>query len=266
MAPGRRGSSTPLSYCVRVEVKRSGWVGVAAAVVFAAVLVARLPASWVIRTGGANALCASVDGSLWSGSCTGMNIAHNPIGDVSWELHPARLFLLQLAARASAVHGAAQASADVVLSFGGRITAHNLVADLPLDPAMIPGLPATLRGQAHFDLPLARMEHGIITQLQGRIDIHDLVDHSGGEATALGSYRIEFPAAPSGDEPVGKLRDLDGPLAVQGTMRLTRQPGFDLQGDVTARPGAPPALINNIRFLGSPDALGRRPFGISGTL
>jgi hypothetical protein len=76
---------------------------------------------------------------------------------------------------------------------------------------------------------------------------------------------IEFPAAPGG-EPVGKLRDLDGPLAVEGTMRLTRQPGFDLQGEVTARPGAPPALINNIRFLGSPDALGRRPFGISGTL
>ncbi len=240
-------------------------MAVAAATVFAAVLVARMPASWVIRTGGANDLCASVDGSLWSGSCSGMNIAHNPIGDVSWELHPARLFLLQLAAHASAVHGAAQASADVALFFGGRITAHNLVGDLPLDPNVIPGLPATLRGQAHFDLPLARMEHGIVTQLQGRIEIHDLVDRSGGEATALGSYVIEFPAAASG-EPVGKLRDLDGPLAVQGTMRLTRQPGFDLQGDVTARPGAPPALINNIRFLGSPDALGRRPFGISGTL
>jgi hypothetical protein len=49
-------------------------------------------------------------------------------------------------------------------------------------------------------------------------------------------------------------------------MRLTPQPGFDLQGEVTARPGAPPELINNIRFLGSPDALGRRPFGVSGTL
>jgi len=240
-------------------------VAVAAAAVFVAVLVARMPASWVIPTSGANPLCASVDGSLWSGACNGMSVAHNPLGDVSWELHPWRLFLGELAAHASAVHGAAQASADVALSFGKRVTARNLVADLPLDPRIIPGLPATLRGQAHFALPFARMEHGVITQLQGRIEVHDLEDRSGGEATALGSYVIEFPAAPSG-EPVGKLHDLDGPLAVEGTMRLTRQPGFDLQGDVTARPGAPPALINNIRFLGSPDALGRRPFGISGTL
>jgi hypothetical protein len=245
-------------------VKRGGWVAVAAATVFVVVLAARMPASWVIPTSGANALCASVDGSLWSGSCTGMSIAHNPLGDVSWELHPLRLFLGQLAVHATAVHGAAQASADVELSFGQRITARKLVGDLPLDPAIIPGLPATLHGQAHFDLPLARLEHGIVTQLQGRIEVHDLEDRSG-QATALGSYVIEFPAAPDG-EPVGKLHDLDGPLAVQGTMRLTRQPGFDLQGEVTARPGAPPELINNIRFLGSPDALGRRPFGISGTL
>lgn len=245
-------------------MKRGAWLALAAAAVFAVVLVARLPASWVIPTSGANALCASVDGSLWSGSCGAMTIAHFPVGDVTWELHPLRLFVGQLAARASAVHGAAQASAEVVLSFGARVTAHNLVADLPLDPSIIPGLPASLSGRAHFDLPLARMEHGVLTQLQGRIEVHDLEDHSG-EATALGSYVIEFPGAPSG-EPVGKLHDLDGPLAVEGTMRLTRQPGFDLQGEVTARPGAPPALINNIRFLGSPDALGRRPFGITGTL
>ena len=243
---------------------KRGWVAVAAAAVFVVVLVARMPASWVIPTSGANALCASVEGSLWSGSCSAMSIAHNPLGDVSWELHPLRLFLGQLAVHATVVHGTAQASADVELSFGQRITARKLVGDLPLDPAIIPGLPASLRGQAHFDLPLARLEHGIVTQLQGRIEVHDLEDRTG-EATALGSYVIEFPAAPGG-EPVGKLHDLDGPLAVEGTLRLTRQPGFDLQGEVTARPGAPPALINNIRFLGSPDALGRRPFGISGTL
>jgi hypothetical protein len=245
-------------------VKRGTWIGVAAAAVFVVVFVARIPASWVIPTGGANALCASVEGSLWSGSCNAMSIAHNPIGDVTWELHPLRLFAGELAAHATAVRGAAQASADVALSFGQRITAHNLVGDLPLDPAIIPGLPATLKGRAHFDLPFARMERGVVRQLQGRIEVHDLEDLSGG-ATPLGSYVIEFPAGATGD-PVGKLHDLDGPLAVEGTMRLTPQPGFDLQGEVTARPGAPPELINNIRFLGSPDALGRRPFGVSGTL
>ena len=195
--------------CDRAEVKRGGWIVAVAVVAFAAILIARMPAAWLIPTSGPQALCASVEGSLWSGSCSALTIAHNPIGDVSWELKPLRLFAGELAAHANASHGAAQASAEVALSFGEKITARHLVGDLPLDPGIIPGLPATLRGRAHFELPLARMQHGVVTQLEGRIEVHDLEDLSGA-ATPLGSYVIEFPAGASG-EPLGKLHDLEGP-------------------------------------------------------
>jgi general secretion pathway protein N len=246
-------------------VRRSVWIGIAATAAFLFILVARLPAEWVVPTTGPNALCAAVDGSLWSGTCSGMSIAGNPLGDVSWELHPLQLFLGRLAAHATAARGAAQVSSDVELGFGGRLTARGLHGELPLEPSIIPGLPASLTGNALLELPLVQLEKGVITQLVGRIELHNLVDHSGA-STALGSYVIEFPAGASGD-PIGKLHDLpDGPLAVEGTMHLTRQPGFELQGLVTARPGAPPELVNNIRFLGSPDALGRRPFSVSGSL
>ena len=245
-------------------MRRGFWIGVAALVAFLAIVVARLPAAWVVPTSGPHALCTGVDGSVWSGTCTGMSVANNPIGDVSWQLRPLQLFLGRVVVHATAVHEAAQVSGDVQLGLGERLTARGLLGDLPLDPQVIPGLPATLTGRAHLDLPLARLERGVITQLVGRIELRDLVDHSG-NTTALGSYVIEFPAGVAGD-PVGKLHDLEGPLAVEGTMRLTSQPGFELAGEITARPGAPPELVNNIRFLGSPDALGRRSFTISGTL
>jgi len=74
---------------------------------------------------------------------------------------------------------------------------------------------------------------------------------------------VTFPGGSA--EPIGKLRDLDGPLAVEGSLRLTRQPGFDLEGLVAPRSGAAPELVNNIRYLGSPDATGRRPFSVAGT-
>ena len=83
------------------------------------------------------------------------------------------------------------------------------------------------------------------------------------EITALGSYSVSFPGG-SGD-PVGTLRDLEGPLALEGTLRLTPAPGFELEGVIAARRGAPPELVNSLRFLGSPDATGRRPFSLSGT-
>jgi hypothetical protein len=150
----------------------------------------------------------------------------------------------------------------VELAYGGRLTARNIIADAPLDSKLMPGVPPSLHGQAHLELALAQIEHGIITQLKGRIEAHNLEDRSGAN-TPLGSYVIIFPGG-SGEQ-VGRLRDLDGPLALEGSLRLTSEPGFVLEGLIAPRRGAAPEIVNNIRFLGSPDASGRRPFSLSGT-
>jgi general secretion pathway protein N len=244
-------------------VKRGVWIALLAAVAFAVIVIARMPAAWFVPAASAAGSCAGVEGSLWSGSCTDLTVSGTPIGDVSWELHPLKLLLGKLAAHVNVVRGAATASGDVELGFGGRLTARNIVADLPLDPRLMPGVPASLHGRAHAELALAQVQHGAITQLEGRIEAHDLEDRSGAN-TPLGSYVVTFPGG-SGDQ-VGKLRDLDGPLALEGTLRLTQSPpGFELEGLIAPRRGAPPEVVNNIRFFGSPDASGRRPFSLSGT-
>ncbi len=70
---------------------------------------------------------------------------------------------------------------------------------------------------------------------------------------------------PGGGELTGAVRDLGGPLQVSGTLHLTAAGGFELQGLVAPRASASPELIENLRFLGTPDAAGRRTFAISGT-
>src|SRR4029077_10492158 len=119
-----------------------------------------------------------------------------------------------------------------------------------------------LRGSLHTDLALVRLEHGRLAELKGRIEAHDLTQRTG-RVTPLGSYAISFPGG--GTEPLGTLTDLGGPLAVEGTLRLTDQPGYVLEGQVAARGDAAPELIGSLQFLGSPDASGRRPFSIAGT-
>jgi len=47
------------------------------------------------------------------------------------------------------------------------VTVRHVLADLPLDPALLPGVPADLHGRAHLDLALAQFEHGIITDFRG---------------------------------------------------------------------------------------------------
>ena len=244
-------------------MKRTLWITLAAILAFAAILIARMPASWLLPSGPqAPFSCVSIEGSLWSGACEGLILQHLPLGDVTWELAPMRLFLGRLAAHVTLNRDAARASADVEAGLSGKLTVRGVLADLPLDPKLLPLLPSTLAGSAHLDLALVRLEHGIVKELRGKIEAHNIEDRQGAD-TPLGSYVVTF----AGGEgiPTGQIRDLDGPLAMEGTLKLTPQPGFELEGLVAPRKGAPPEIINNIRFFGSPDASGRRPFSLSGT-
>ncbi len=273
---------------------RAVWITLLAVLTFAVIVLARLPASWVVPSPPASVSCSAVDGTIWSGVCAGLTVEGKSFGDVTWELHASRLLAGKIAAHVVLTKAAGTGSpaagfaatgaglggnglvggqggapgiavtADIEAGLNKVIIARNVSADLPLDPSIVPNLPPTISGTAHANLALARVEKGRITQLQGQVDARDLVDRSG-NTTKLGSYSLTFPAAAPG-EPAGQLRDLgDGPLAVEGTLRLTNEPGFDLQGLVAPRPNAPAELQQTIQFLGSPDAQGRRPFGLAGT-
>ena len=245
-------------------MKRTVTVIILVVVAFAAIVLARLPASWVLPTSGANFSCGSVEGSLWSGYCSNLTVQGAALGDLTWQLRPVRLFVGKLAAHIDLEHPpATSARGDVEMGLGGTVTARNLTASLPLDPRVLPGVPPTLTGSLHLDLALARVtKKGVVSSLQGRIEAHDLVDRSG-YVTPLGNFAVTFPGG--GSQPRGNLEDIGGPVAVQGTLVLTPQPGYDLSGYVTPRATASQALVNAIEILGSPDAQGRRQFGMSGT-
>jgi general secretion pathway protein N len=242
-------------------MRRATWITLLAVVAFVLVLVARMPASWVVPST-AQMACGETGGTLWSGTCVGLTVHGKPSGDLQWELHPSRLLTGKLAAHVVWSHPPGSAQGDVEMGLGKRITLRNLQADIPLDPLLIPQLPQNMSGHARAAVPLARLEKGHVTELQGRIEAFDLA-RTGPQAAQLGSYSLTFPGGPG--EPTGQLRDLGGPLSVQGTVRLTSEPGFDLQALVKARGDAPPDLAHDLQFLGSPDAQGFRPFGLSGT-
>jgi len=247
----------------RVDVKRTATVVILVIVAFAAIVLARLPASWLLPTG-PDFNCASVEGSLWSGYCGGLTVQGTPLGDLTWRLRPARLLAGKLAAHIDLEHPpTTSAQGDVEIGLGDTIVVRHLTASLPLDPKLLPGVPPTLSGTLHVDLALAKVtRRGVVDRLEGRIEANDLVDRSG-YVTPLGNFAVTFPSGTA--QPTGDLQDTGGPLAVQGKLVLTPQPGYDLSGYVTPRASAVPALVNAIQFLGSPDAQGRRQFGLSGT-
>ena len=245
-------------------MKRTVIVIVFGAIAFGAIVLARLPASWVLPTASADFSCSSVAGSLWNGYCSGLSVRGAALGDLTWQVRPARLLRGELAAHIDLERPPAiSARGDVEIGLGGTLVVHDLTASLPLSAKVIAALPPALTGSLRLDLALAKItRQGVVSSIKGRIEAHDLIDSSG-YVTPLGNFAVTFPGGAG--EPTGELRDLGGPLAVQGKVALTPQPGYDLSGYVTPRPSAVPALVNAIEFLGTPDAQGRRRFALSGT-
>jgi hypothetical protein len=233
---------------------------------FFSIVLYRLPAAWVVPRPSPAFGCGTVEGSLWSGRCTGLIVQGRALGDLQWSLQPLSLLTLELAAHMVLASNTLAATADVQARSLHSITLRNLVADLPLDPALLPQVPATLRGHAHLDLGRLTLKDGVISAVEGRIEVRDLIDRSNGD-TGLGSYLLTFPKGARGD-PVGQVRDLGGPVAVDGTLQLTPRPGYKLQARIGPRPDAPPEIKQSLQaflqYMGSPDAQDRYPYSQEG--
>jgi general secretion pathway protein N len=243
-------------------VRRGFWIAFLAVVAFGAIVIARLPASWVVPAPPSTVACAAVDGSIWNGSCTGLTAQGLALGDLTWNVYPLRLLTGKLCANITLTRPTGSARGELEVGLDKSITARKVEAAFPLDQdvrSLLPQNMRTLRGTANADIAFAHVVNNIVQQVQGRIEIHDLEDHDRGEVTRLGSYSLTFPGG-SG-VPVGQLRDLGGPFGVDGTVRIKQdQPGIDINTYITPRADAPPALVDQMQILPR-DSQGRREFG-----
>ncbi len=241
-------------------MRRGILITVLAVVAFVAIVIARLPANWVIPTSSPVASCAALDGTIWSGACGGLTTQGQQVGDLTWDVHALRLLTGKLSANLVLTRPTGSVRGDFDVGLDKTLTVRNAQADLPLDRDLAQLLPPNLRslqGTVNANVALLHLaKNNIITQLQGHFEVHDLEDHDRNGVTRLGSYSLTFPGG-SGD-PTGQLKDLGGPIGLDGTVRLTQdKPGAMLDTNITLRPGAPPQLVSQLQYL-APDAQGRR--------
>ena len=241
-------------------------LGVAAVLGFAA---ATLPASVLGKLAERHGVrAASWTGTVWSGAADGVVGNGAFLGAVRWTLSPWSLLGGRLAGHAELAPPDGTANGDFALRTGGRAELANVNADVPL--AWLNTLTKTKfrgwDGRVSAKLASLVLADGWPVAAQGSVAIDDLSapPSRGGR---IGSYELVFPATAASDNGLrGQLTDIDGPLAVSGELVLAAGRSFDLQGFVAKRSGERTPFDNAIALLGSPDASGRRPFGLSGTL
>lgn len=206
-----------------------------------------------------------LDGTVWRGSTDALAIDGRYLGALRWRLRPLHLFRARLALDVDLKLADGQVRGRLALGLRNRIEMQDLTASLPL--AVLAGeiAPSGWVGIVHADLGLLALRPGATPQIEGTVDVRNLVAPPPNGA-AIGSYRLSFDASSEqGERLVGRLQDLEGPMEVTGTVSLAPDRSYVVEGLVAPRSGATDAVTRTLRFLGTPDAQGRRPFSLAGT-
>jgi general secretion pathway protein N len=243
-------------------MKRTLRITILAILGFAIILLVRLPASWIKGFVPQGVVCTDLAGTAWNGSCAGLVYNGAPLGDLTWELHPTALFRGKIAAFIDLTREGNFIRGDFEMG-GDTYVVHDLQAQTPLDPPPLPELSSGFAGNISVNLANLKVEKNVITLIEGQVEATSL--YSKRDRMAIGSYSATFPKAPAGKEPVGEVMSLDGPVDFNGTLKLTREPGWVVDGRVRVKPETPPALVQQLAYLGAPDADGTRPLSLEGT-
>jgi general secretion pathway protein N len=242
-------------------------IGLAAAI-FALTVLARLPASLVSMLLAPTLLCESPSGTIWSGSCGVLRSGALTLSEVHWSTHPAGLLRARLIVDLVSQDPRAVGQTRLTAHLNGELEIEGLEARLPLQNGLSL-FPPDWSGSLELSIGRASVRNGRLSALQGRARLLQL--RSAQPPAEFGSIELDVPA-PAGDasgspQPiVGALRDIDGPLSLQGQAKLSRDGAYEISGTVAPRGGANANLQQALQLLGPPDAQGRYPFTLAGTI
>lgn len=196
-----------------------------------------------------------VDGSLYQGQLAALRLGGNNLLErLHWRLRLSDLLL-------------ARVGADLTASGGNLLEGHvsrSLTAlrgrDLRLGGTLKPWLAAfgqpyaPLDAQLSADLPQLRLEGNWPRDVEGQLQVQNLVWTLARDPVVLGSFQADL--SRDGDDVVALIHTLGGPLEVNGDARARPDRNYELHLQFKPKADAPPLLQTFLNSLGQPDAQG----------
>jgi general secretion pathway protein N len=238
-------------------------LGIGAFIVFALwTLPARIALGWFAPD---DMSTAGVSGTLWKGRAEVVQLRDTLLGGVEWDLNVLALFTGRLSADVKLKRTDGFAQTTMILK-PGELRFAPLTASMPMS-ALPQGIaPAGWTGTLNLKLDTLTLDNGWPVDAVGTIEVRD-VSGPPQRPVNRGSYKIALPSQKKTPGALtGDLSDMGGPLQVAGTVQLKPDRSYLVEGLVATRPDAPADLVNTLQFLGAPDAQGRRPISLAGTL
>lgn len=236
-------------------------VGIATFLLIAiATFPARIASSWLapeqLRLGG-------VTGSIWSGHASEVAFGSEYFSDVSWSLKPLHLLMASVAVDAEVNTIAGRLSVSLAAGLGSTVTVSNVRGNLSI-AGIHPAFDANLiSGNLEINIDEIVLDDGYPSLATGQLTVSNLVAGAMG-TSPLGSFDAVLDTTDVGIMAI--VSDNEAIFDLAGTLTLARDRSYLFVGDIAPTSLTPRRVSENLRFLGSPDADGKRQFRFEGSL
>lgn len=221
---------------------------------------ARLAYQWIAPPGIA---LQGVSGTVWRGQAREASAGGLYLTDVRWRFHPLALLTGSIGYTVSAVPATGFVEADVSVGAGGSVRLANVAASLPISTLgpfiAVDGLAGDISAQIDGLI----VEDGLPVEADGTVALSNLVIRPLAPSV-LGDFQATIETADGVIR--GDVEDLSGVLDVTGTVELRPDRTYSFTGLIGTRPDAPATVDQQLQYLGSADADGRRRFRLEGRL
>lgn len=204
---------------------------------------------------------SGISGTVWDGAAIEGTAGGFYLGNLRWDFNPLLLFTGKAGYSIAAEPVSGFIESDVAISPSGTLHFSDLTAALTVASLgnLLPMSGAEGAITVQFASLVAR--DGVPIEADGTIEIANLTLR-GLSQSPLGSYRVVFETID--DVITGHVEDLSGMLDVTGTIQLRPDRSYTFTGQVAATNQAPDAIVQQLQYLGSPNAEGQRTFRFEG--
>lgn len=206
---------------------------------------------------------SGISGSVWNGSATEGLASGAYLRDLRWRIRPGALLTGAIAFDASASPGSGVLDTQVAARLDGSLSLTNLRGNVPLDVVHQSFQQGGIRGDLILEFENLTIRDGMPVVAIGSVTVADFFAPVL-SASRIGDFRADFQSTT--DEITGDVQDISGVLDVEGTITLTPDRSYIFTGEVAPTAETPPSILNQLQFLGSADARGRRMFRFEGRL
>ncbi|GAB4350032.1 MAG: hypothetical protein Kow006_12320 [Gammaproteobacteria bacterium] len=237
-------------------------------VAYAGFLLYKLPAAvaYSHAAGELQPLSATgIEGTVWAGRAAQVSFQRRPVGSVTWRLNPLPLVLGNVAATVEVKSPAGALAARVIRSSDGTVRLEEVTGEADV-ASLAPwvGL-QTFHPEGRLNIDLAQLE------LQGRRPIAATGELVWRDASlrapsrvALGELGAVLSTTPQGVRAV--LRDSKSPFALDAAVQFQANGSYRLNGKISARANADPAVHQLMESLGVRNRGAALPISFSGRL